>query len=111
MGMTIMIISVTSLYFPLNRKLTGGFNLSTRFDPWILLWPVWVDPYLLCLPVWAAGLIWTARKMDDELFCTACLKEHKIEALAIIESETIQVDLGMKKLEFNALVSDKLVSL
>jgi len=49
--------------------------------------------------------------MDDELFCTACLKEHKIEALAIIEGETIQVDLGMKKLEFNALVSDKLVSL
>ena len=49
--------------------------------------------------------------MDDELFCTACLKEHKIEALAIIEGETIQVDLGKNKLAFTAQVSDKLVSL
>ncbi len=76
MGMTILIVSVTSLYFPLNRKLTGGFNLSTRFDAWIPLWPVWVVPYLLCLPVWIAGLIWAVLKMDEELFrsfASACL--------------------------------------
>lgn len=65
MGMTILIVSVTSLYFPLNRKLTGGFNLSTRLDNWIPLWPVW-----------AAGLIWAAWKMDEDLFrsfASACL--------------------------------------
>lgn len=68
--MTILIVIVTSLYFPLNRKLTGGFNLSTRLDTWIPLWPVWVVPYLLCLPLGAA---W---KMDEELFrsfVSACL--------------------------------------
>lgn len=74
--MMLLIVGVTSLYFPLNRKLTGGFNLSTRFDTWVPLWPVWVVPYLLCLPVWAAGLIWAAWKMDEGLFrsfVSACL--------------------------------------
>lgn len=56
------------LYFPLNRKLTGGFNLSTRLDAWIPLWPVSVVPYLLCLPFWVGGLIWAAWKMDEQLF-------------------------------------------
>lgn len=72
----IFIVSVTCLYFPLNRKLNGGFNLSARFDTWFSLWPVWMVPYLLCLPVWAAGLIWAAWKMDEELFrffVSACL--------------------------------------
>ena len=74
--MMLLIVGVTSLYFPLNRKLTGGFNLSTRFDIWVPLWPVWVVPYLLCLPVWAAGLIWAAWKMEEGLFrsfVSACL--------------------------------------
>ena len=74
--MMLLIVGVTSLYFPLNRKLTGGFNLSTRFDIWVPLWPAWVVPYLLCLPVWAAGLIWAAWKMDEGLFrsfVSACL--------------------------------------
>lgn len=76
LGMTILVVGVTSLYFPLNRKLTGGFNLSTRFDTWVPLWPVWVIPYLLCLPVWVGGLIWAIWKMDEELFrsfISACL--------------------------------------
>ena len=66
--MTILVTCAACLYFPLNRKLTGGFNLSTRLDAWIPLWPVWVIPYLLCLPVWAGGFLWAAWKMDDELF-------------------------------------------
>ena len=76
LGMMLLIVGVTSLYFPLNRKLTGGFNLSTRFDIWVPLWPAWVVPYLLCLPVWAAGLIWAAWKMEEGLFrsfVSACL--------------------------------------
>jgi membrane-associated phospholipid phosphatase len=76
LGMTTLVAFAASLYFPLNRKLTGGFNLSTRLDSWIPLWPVWVIPYLLCLPVWAGGLIWAAWKMDEELFhsfVSACL--------------------------------------
>ncbi len=68
LGMTILVAGAASLYIPLNRKLTGGFNLSTRLDYWVPLWPAWVIPYLLCLPVWAGGLIWAACKMDDELF-------------------------------------------
>jgi membrane-associated phospholipid phosphatase len=68
--MTILVVCAASLYFPLNRKLTGGFNLSTWLDAKVPLWPVWVVPYLLCLPGWAA---W---KMDEELFrsfVSACL--------------------------------------
>jgi len=76
LGMTMLVVSIASLYFPLNRKLTGGFDLSTRFDAWIPLWPVWVVPYVLCLPVWAGGLLWAAWRMDEELFrsfVSACL--------------------------------------
>lgn len=68
LAMAILVLCAACLYFPLNRKLTGGFNLSTRLDTWIPLWPVWVVPYLLCLPIWAGGFIWAAWKMDDELF-------------------------------------------
>ena len=76
LGMITLVAGVACLYFPLNRKLTGGFDLSTRFDSWIPLWPIWVIPYLLCLPVWAGGLVWAAWKMDEELlrsFVSACL--------------------------------------
>jgi membrane-associated phospholipid phosphatase len=76
LGMIILVVCTASLYFPLNRKLTGGFNMSTRFDAWIPLWPVWVVPYLLSLPIWAGGLIWATWKMDEELFrsfISACL--------------------------------------
>lgn len=76
LAMTILIICTACLYFPLNRKLTGGFNLSTRLDAWVPLWPVWVIPYLLCLPIWAGGFIWAAWVMDDGLFLSfisACL--------------------------------------
>ena len=76
LGMTILVVCAVSLYFPLNRKLTGGFNLSTWLDAKIPLWPMWVVPYLLCLPAWAGGLIWAAWKMDEQLFrafISACL--------------------------------------
>ena len=76
LGMTILVVGAASLYFPLNRKLTGGFNLSTWLDAKIPLWPVWVVPYLLCLPAWAVGFIWAALKMDEQLFrsfVSACL--------------------------------------
>ncbi len=66
--MTLLVVGAASLYIPLNRKLTGGVNLSTRLDAWIPLWPVWVVPYLLCLPVWAGSLIWAAWKMNEQLF-------------------------------------------
>jgi membrane-associated phospholipid phosphatase len=68
LGMIILIAGAAGLYFPLNRTLTGGFNLSTPLDAWIPLWPVWVVPYLLCLPAWVGGLIWAAWRMDERLF-------------------------------------------
>src|SRR5512141_2815963 len=68
LAMIILVICAACLYFPLNRKLTGGFNLSTRLDARIPLWPVWVIPYLLCLPIWVGGFIWAAWIMEDELF-------------------------------------------
>jgi hypothetical protein len=68
LGMTILVAGAASLYFPLNRTLTGGINLSTPLDTWIPLWPVWVVPYLLCLPAWAGGLVWAAWKMNGRLF-------------------------------------------
>ena len=66
--MTVLVAGAAGLYFPLNRTLTGGFNLSTPLDAWIPLWPVWVFPYLLCLPAWVGGLVWAAWKMDERLF-------------------------------------------
>jgi len=63
--MTILVAGAASLYFPLNRKLTGGFNFSTWLDAKIPLWPVW-----------AVGLVWAALKMDEQLFrsfVSACL--------------------------------------
>ncbi len=74
--MTVLVVCAASLYFPLNRKLTGGFNLSIWLDDWVPLWSVWVVPYLLCLPVWVGGLVWAAWKMDEQLFRSfvyACL--------------------------------------
>ena len=68
LGMLVLVAGAAGLYIPLNRTLTGGFNLSTPLDTWIPLWPVWVIPYLLCLPAWVAGLIWAAWKMDEQLF-------------------------------------------
>ena len=75
-GMTVLIMGAACLYFPRNRKLTGGFNLATWLDAKIPIWPVWVVSYLLCLPAWAAGLVWAALKMDERLFhsfVSACL--------------------------------------
>jgi membrane-associated phospholipid phosphatase len=68
LGMTILLAAAASLYFPLNKLLTGGFNLSTPLDAWVPIWPIWVIPYLLCPPAWAFGLIWAAMKMDEPLF-------------------------------------------
>ena len=76
LGMTILVICAVSLYFPLNRKLTGGFDFSTWLDAKIPLRPMWVVPYLLCLPAWAVGFFWAAWKMDERLFrsfTSACL--------------------------------------
>ncbi len=66
--MSILIAVAASLYFPLNRTLSGGFNLATPLDKLIPLWPIWVVPYLLCLPAWIGGLVWAAWKMDERLF-------------------------------------------
>jgi membrane-associated phospholipid phosphatase len=74
--MAMLVAGVACLYFPLNRKLTGGLNLSMWLDDWVPLWPVWAIPYLLCLPAWMGGLFWAAWKMDEQLFrsfISACM--------------------------------------
>ena len=74
--MMALVVCVACLYFPLNRKLTGGFKLSIWLDEHVPLWSIWVIPYLLCLPVWAGGFLWAALKMEEQLFrsfISACL--------------------------------------
>jgi len=79
LGMTILVGRRSQLYFPLNRKLTGGFNLSTRSGP-----PGFrsgdMGNSISAVPAGlGGGLIWAAWKMDDELFvpssarvCSSC---------------------------------------
>ena len=74
--MVVLVICAACLYFPLNRKLTGGFKMSIWIDDLIPIWSVWVLPYLIFLPIWISGLVWAAWKMDEQLFrsfISACL--------------------------------------
>jgi len=68
LGMTLLLMGAASLYFPLNRMLTGGVSLEIPLDAWVPLWPGWVIPYLLCPPIWVGCFFWAAWKMEARLF-------------------------------------------
>jgi len=59
---------VQLLYFPINRLMTGGIVLETRWDALVPLWPAWALPYLLSLIWWAGCFIWAALKMEASLY-------------------------------------------
>jgi len=64
----LVLFAVQSLYFPINRLVTGGVALETRLDAMIPVWPVWAIPYLLSLVWWEACFIWAAFKMEERRF-------------------------------------------
>ncbi|MBN1147502.1 MAG: phosphatase PAP2 family protein [Anaerolineales bacterium] len=57
-----------ALYFPINRMMTGGRLLETRWDALIPLWPIFALPYLLSLAWWAGCFIWASLKMEANLY-------------------------------------------
>jgi membrane-associated phospholipid phosphatase len=67
-----LLAATACLYFPLNRALSGGYNLATPLDSLVPLWPEWVVIYLLSLPFWGASLLWFAWKMDRRSFRAFC---------------------------------------
>lgn len=56
------------LYFPLNRLLSGGYNLQLPLDAWVPVLPVFAVPYLLCLPYWLIFFVVAAWRMEDGVF-------------------------------------------
>ena len=58
------LLTLLTLYFPINQYVSGGITPDLPFDAFIPLWPVWAIPYLLSIPWWIAALAWSALKMD-----------------------------------------------
>jgi membrane-associated phospholipid phosphatase len=56
------------LYFPINRSVTGGVVLATRWDPLVPFWPIWAVPYALSLLWWAGCFVWATWAMDTDRF-------------------------------------------
>jgi membrane-associated phospholipid phosphatase len=68
LALLLVMLLVTSLYFPLNRYLTNGYNLKTALDAYVPLVPAFAVPYLLFLPFWIVAYLLAAWKMNDRLF-------------------------------------------
>jgi len=58
------LLTLLTLYFPINQNVTGGITPDLPIDAFIPLWPIWAVPYLLSIPWWIAALTWGALKMD-----------------------------------------------
>jgi len=58
------LLTLLTLYFPINQNVTGGITPDLPIDAFIPLWPIWAVPYLLTLPCWIGALVWGALKMD-----------------------------------------------
>jgi len=58
------LLTLLTLYFPINQNISGGITPDLPIDAFIPLWPIWAVPYLLTLPCWIAALVWGALKMD-----------------------------------------------
>jgi membrane-associated phospholipid phosphatase len=64
----LLLLAVQSLYFPINRTMSGGALLQTPWDAYIPLWAIWVIPYLLSLVWWAICYFWAVLEMEDQRF-------------------------------------------
>ena len=64
----LLVLLAMCLYFPLNRFMSGGYNLKTNLDMYIPVVPVFAIPYLLCLPFWGVALFYAACRMEDSLY-------------------------------------------
>ena len=58
------LLTLLTLYFPINQNMTGGITPDLPIDAFIPLWPTCAVPYLLSIPWWIAALTWGALKMD-----------------------------------------------
>jgi membrane-associated phospholipid phosphatase len=57
-----------ALYFPINRLVTGGYELKLPLDNSIPLIPTFIIPYLFGLIFWLGFIIYTTLYQDSETF-------------------------------------------
>lgn len=63
----IIVISSMLLYIPVNRLISGGYNLRTDIDSYIPLLPLFVIPYLFGLIFWIFTILKINLSMDERL--------------------------------------------
>jgi len=63
----ILVISSMLLYIPVNRLISGGYNLRTDIDNYIPLLPLFVIPYLFGLVLWLFSIIKINVNNDEKL--------------------------------------------
>jgi membrane-associated phospholipid phosphatase len=59
----LLLLGTSSLYFPINRSVSGGIAPSIFLDNFIPLWAIWAVPYILSIFWWLAAMIWICWKM------------------------------------------------
>lgn len=83
----IVVILSMLLYIPVNRLISGGYNLKTDIDNYIPLLPLFVIPYLFGLIFWLYSIVKINLSKEEKL-----IKEFNIMIiLASIVSVTIYV--------------------
>lgn len=63
----IIVISSMLLYIPVNRLISGGYNLKTDIDNFIPLLPLFVIPYLFGLIFWIFTILKINLSKDERL--------------------------------------------
>lgn len=60
----VVILVANSLYYPINRGVSGGMAPMTPADKYIHLHPVWAAPYVIAIMWWISALLWAAFQME-----------------------------------------------
>jgi hypothetical protein len=63
-----LLFGIQLLYFPLNRFMHGGMEFKTQLDAYIPVWSIWVLPYSLACVWWVVAYLWSAWRMDEQLY-------------------------------------------
>lgn len=63
-----LLFGIQGLYFPLNRFLSGGMEFKIFLDEYLPLVPIWVIPYGLACGWWVIAYIWSAWRMEDQMY-------------------------------------------
>lgn len=63
----VIVIFSMLLYVPVNRLISGGFNLKTNIDNYIPLLPLFVVPYLFGLVFWIFSILKINLSKDEKL--------------------------------------------